>query len=229
MSSADVGDAVELTFEITTGATVTATWYDPVGTVVLTAVPVPETPAGSGKYPYTFVATSPGVWTATFTASGAAVAVERYFVRAYPVTGPPPLATISDVEELNGPLDTSQSGLVAALIRHASRMIRARYPDLDARIVAGDLDLADAALAVTQMILRVLRNPHGIRSESVGPFTRTFDTTSAAGLLSITDAETALLAGLADEPVPVVRTIWARPGLAPPPSGTLDYSRVPGW
>jgi hypothetical protein len=49
------------------------------------------------------------------------------------------------------------------------------------------------ALAVTNMVLRVMRNPGGLRAETVGPFSRTYDTTYAAGLLVITGDDEALL------------------------------------
>jgi hypothetical protein len=44
------------------------------------------------------------------------------------------------------------------------------------------------------MVLRVLRNPSGLRSETVGPFSRSYDTSVAAGLLVFTDDEEQLIA-----------------------------------
>jgi hypothetical protein len=227
LSSVDVGDAVELTFNTVTGATVLASWYDPDGNVVIDQASVAENPAGSGQFPKTFLPTSPGIWYALFTASGAATAVERYFIRANSITGPVPLATVDDFAEVFGTLTTAQQGLVAALLRHASRMLRAAFPDLDSRITSGDLDPDQAALAVIQMVQRVMRNPGGIRSETVGPFSRTFDTSAAAGLLSITAAETALIAALTT--TPPASTIWAKPGLAPPPLGRRRHPRWWGF
>ena len=54
--------------------------------------------------------------------------------------------------------------------------------NLDADITAGLLDPELAALTVANMVLRVLRNPSGLRAETTGPFSRTYDTTAAAGL-----------------------------------------------
>jgi len=71
----DVGDAVELTFNTTTGAAVNATWLDPDQVAVDSDVPVTEAPVASGKFPYTFLPDRAGVWTGLFTASGAATAV----------------------------------------------------------------------------------------------------------------------------------------------------------
>lgn len=218
MTSVDVGDAIELTFEGITGATVTASWYDPTGTAVFEDTPVPENPGGSGLFPSTFLPTAPDMWHAVFHASGAMTAVETYWVRALPVSGDPPLATVGDVAELFGPLTVAQEGLVSALLRRASAMIRNAYPDLAARITAGTLSSDLVAHAAVNMVLRVIRNPRNLRSETVGPFTRTYDTGAAGGLLVLTDAETALLA-----PKRVnrstARSIMIRPGLAPYPHG----------
>jgi hypothetical protein len=216
----DVGDAIELTFATTTGAAVAVSWFDPDGATVLDNVSVPESPAGSGQFPKTFAPTSPGIWQALFTASGAATAVERYYVRAYSVTGAPPLATVGEVAAQFGTLTAAQEGLASWLLRAASKMVRARFPLLDTQLADGRLDPELVALVVVNMVLRVLRNPQGLRSETVGPFSRSYDTTVAAGLLALAKDEIELL-------VPVVTgskrygigTIMLRPGLAPPPCG----------
>jgi hypothetical protein len=234
MSTVDIGDAIELVFSVTPGCAVTVTWLDPAGTAVLTDVAVPEDPVGSGLFPYTLAPNTAGVWTAQFTASGAATAVERFYVRARPVVGSPaPLATVGDVAELFGTLGPVRQSLTVALLRHASRMIRSAFADVDARIAAGELDGDNVALAVVQMVLRVLRNPGGLRSETVGPFSRSWDTNAGIGLLEITPAETGLLVPPADaeDEFQVASTIWVRPGLAPPPVGLLaeGEARVLGW
>lgn len=218
MSATDVGDAIELTFTAATGATVTATWIDPTGNVVVDHVAVNEDPAGSGKYPFTFLPTVADMWQAIFIASGTQTAVETYWVRALPIDGPPPLATIGDVAELFGALTSAQEGLVSALLRRASSMIRNAYPGLADRVLAGTVDPDLVAHAAVNMVLRVIRNPGNLRSETVGPFTRTYDTGAAGGLLVLTDAETALLAPKRTNRS-TARSIMMRPGLAPYPHG----------
>jgi len=215
----DVGDAIELTFSTTPGATVDVSWLSPDQVPVIDAEPVAETPAESGRFPYTLLPTVAGMWTARFTASGTATAVESYFVRASSITGPPPLAAVGDVGSQYGTLTQPQEGLVSWLLRVASSMIRSRYPAIDAQIAAGSLDPDVVAAGVANMILRVLRNPGGLRSETVGPFSRTYDTGQAAGLLVITDFE-ALMFTVTPAPPPVgVGVIMMRPGLAPVPRG----------
>jgi hypothetical protein len=217
----DVGDAIELTFATATGATVLVSWFDPNMDAVIDQQAVAEEPAGSGSYPYTFLATDAGVWTAQFTASGTATAVERYYVRATALTGPAPLAAIGDVAGQYGTLTPAQESLTGWLLRAASQMVRARFPNIDAQLAAGTLDRDVVALAVTNMVLRVLRNPGGLRSETVGPFSRSWDTRVAAGLLVITDDEAAMFTPVITLPATVnpVGTVLLRPGLAPPPKG----------
>lgn len=190
---ADVGDAVELIFTTVPGANVTVTLFDPDQVPVEETVDVAETPAASGQFPYTFVVASPGVWSVEFRATGTTAAVERYYVRATLLAGPPPFAAIGDVAAQYGSMTPAEESLAGWLLRAASNMIRARQPNIDQQISAGLVSGDMAALAVTNMVLRVLRNPGGLRSETVGPFSRSYDTTTAAGLLVLTNDELALL------------------------------------
>ncbi|MBQ1047857.1 hypothetical protein KBX50_05210 [Micromonospora sp. C51] len=214
MSVVDVGDAVELTFTTTPGATVTVSWYDPDGSTVLDSVAVPESGTTPGAHQYTFAPASEGVWEARFHASGTVNAVERYFVRARSLSGPPPLATVGEVAELFGTMTPAQETLTAALLRRASEMLRARFPDLTDRVADGSIPADAPAMAVINMVLRVLRNPDGLRAETTGPFSRTYDTTVAAGLLVISDSEMALMAPAGTGEALQVGTVMAHPGLA---------------
>ena len=190
---ADVGDAIELTFSTRPGASVTVTLFDPDQVETVTGAGVAENPDGSGLFPYTFVVPTAGIWTARFTAAGNTAAVESYYVRATALTGPPPLAVVGDVTAQYGSLTATQESLVGWLLRTASNMIRARQPLIDQHISEGKVSRDMAALAVTHMVLRVLRNPEGLRSETVGPFSRAYDTSVAAGLLVITDDDLDIL------------------------------------
>lgn len=214
MSSVDVGDAVDITYTGTTGSTVVVDWLDPNLTAVTSAVTVPEFPASSGKFPAVFLPSGPGTWTAVFRESGNDTQIERFYIRAALPTGPAPLAVLDDVREQFGTLTVAQVTLTNALLRAASKLVRSRFPSIDAQILAGRVDADVVALAVTNMVLRVLRNPAGLRSETIGPFSRTYDTTAAAGLLVITEAEQAMFtpsAVAAAATVPV-GTIQLQPG-----------------
>jgi hypothetical protein len=221
---ADVGDAVELVFATVPGASVAVTLFDPDQVPVEESVDVAETPAASGQFPYTFVVTAPGVWTVEFRASGTTAAVERYYVRATTLTGPPPFAAIGDVAAQYGSMTPAEESLAGWLLRAASNMVRARQPNIDQQIAAGTVSGDMAALAVTNMVLRVLRNPGGLRSETVGPFSRSYDTTVAAGLLVLTDDELALLS-----PSGTAATAAAIGEMRPRPTLAIVPGRRPGW
>lgn len=215
----DVGDAFELTFSSVANATVSVTWLNPGGATVIEAQTVDESTPGSGLYPVTLVTTAAGMWQAIFTASGAVTAVESYYVRARDVVGPAPLAAIGDITGQFGQLTPAQEGIASFLIRAASAMIRHAYPYVDVQLHAGRLNPDLVALAVANMVLRVLRNPNGLKAETVGPFSRTYDTGTAAGLLTITAGDASILT-----PAPVtattglggIGTIRVTPGLMPP-------------
>lgn len=221
----DVGDAIELTFNTRPGATVTVSWISPDQVAVEQDAAVTETPDGSGKFPHTFVTGAAGVWTAEFRASGNTADVERFYVRATALSGPPPFAAIGDIREQFGAMTLAEESLAGWLIRAASNMIRSRRPVIDQQLSQGLVSQDMAALAVTNMVLRVMRNPAGLRSETVGPFSRSFDTTVAAGLLVFTDDEEQLVAPIGTEVYrPVIGEMRPRATLAIAP-----INRRGGW
>lgn len=189
----DVGDAVELTFHSRPNAAVAVTLINPDQEETVTGELVPEDPPGSGIFPYTFIVATPGIWTAQFVAAGNTAAIERYYIRATPLTGPPPLAVVGDVSAQYGTMGLAEESLTGWLLRNASNMLRGQRPLIDQQIREGKVSRDMAALAVTNMVLRVLRNPNGLRSETVGPFSRSWDTTTAAGLLVVTNDELGLI------------------------------------
>jgi hypothetical protein len=221
----DVGDAIELTFTTVPGATVTVSWLNPDQVAIIDTETVTESPAASGLFPRTFVVSSPGVWTAEFHASGTTAAVERYYVRASTVAGPPPFAAVGDVGAQYGPMTAAEESLAGWLLRAASNMVRSRRPTIDQQIAAGLVSQDMAALAVTNMVLRVMRNPSGLRSETVGPFSRSYDTTVAAGLLVFTDDEEQLISPIGTESYrPAIGQFTPRAALAIAP-----IHRRGGW
>lgn len=209
----EVGDAVQLTFTTTAGAGVNVSWIDPTGIVVLDKLPVAESPTVPGDFPYTLQFAAPGVWEARFTASGTATQVERYYMRAVALTGPPPLAAPNEIVPLFRALTAAEESTAASLLRRASAMVRGRFPDVDDQIAAGTLDGEQVGLAVIEMVLRVMRNPEALRSETRGPFSRSYDPVAASSRLTLTEAEIAVLTAVAaTEPA---GTITLTAGLAP--------------
>lgn len=221
MTTVDVGDAFEIVFTTAPGATVFRSWFDPADFQVGLAEQIAEYPVGTGNFPYTFQATWPGVWTARVNVSGTATAVEEHHVFARALPGEKPLAVLGHITEQFGDLTAAQEGLTKSLLRAASKLVRSMHPGIDRLVAAGSLDAEVVALGVTNMVLRVLRNPKGLRAETIGPFSRTFDTSVAAGELVITAGETALFTAVVEAtPVAPVGTIRLASGLMPPvPSG----------
>jgi hypothetical protein len=186
------GEAFPLTFTAPAGSVVTVSWLDPYGNAEIQDMSVAEDPLGSGQYPQMFTLTVPGMWTARF-ASSSTTDIAEYFIRVLDVSGPPPLASVGDVTG-QMTLSAAQQTLAAWLLRVASSLVRQQFPSTDRLVAAGKLDPDVVALAVTNMVLRVLRNPGGLRSETTGPFSRTYDTTYAAGLLILGGDEETMLA-----------------------------------
>lgn len=215
----DVGEAFELTFSGSAGQTVTTSFLDQQQNVIIDGEVVPESSTTAGDYPYVYTPTAPGMWTVVFYGPGQP---EAYYVRARPLLGALPYAAVDDVAAQQ-PLTSAQEGLAAHLVRAGSELLRLRArqagQDLDADLAAGRITAETAALTVANMVLRVLRNPNGLRSETTGPFSRTYDTTAAAGLLVVTDYDLAAVTpaevvpdGLAGLGVGTIRVV---PGLAP--------------
>ncbi|MER5608343.1 hypothetical protein AB0F93_00105 [Micromonospora tulbaghiae] len=224
----DVGEALELTFAGAPGSQVSVTWIDPNQATVVNAESVPEVPANSGLFPRLLIPTAPGMWAAMFLGPGQP---ETYYVRARPLLGPPPFAAIGDVAVPFGVLTAAQEALAGHLLRAASALLRQRVPSIDADVAAGRVDQEVVALTVAQMVLRVMRNPQGLRGETTGPFSRTYDTTAAAGLLVVTDYDLAAVTPVQELPAGVasvgVGTIRVQPGMAPPTHPLGGHVRRP--
>lgn len=217
----DVGEALELTFYASPGVVVTVSWLGPDQVPVLDGEVVPESTTTAGSYPQVFTPTSQGMWTAVFNGPGQP---EAYYVRARALLGPLPLAAVGDVTAQYGALTAAQEGLTGHLLRAGSSLLRLRARqqglDVDQALAAGGITAEDAALTVANMVLRVLRNPNGLRAETTGPFSRTYDTTAAAGLLVVTDYDLAAITPAQAVPDGIaalgIGTIRVVPGLAPP-------------
>lgn len=104
-----------------------------------------------------------------------------------------PFATPDDVDQLL-PLDQPGRDAAAQLLVVASALIRKSFPDIDTRISNGQLDGELAKFVAVQMVLRVLRNPAGVRQETIGPSSVSYDPGQASGQLALTPADQAMLA-----------------------------------
>ncbi|AIG78461.1 Hypothetical protein AJAP_28115 [Amycolatopsis japonica] len=103
-------------------------------------------------------------------------------------------ATTKDVSDrFIRPLDTDEQRVVATRLDDAERMLRRRVPDLDDQIVAGTIDQDDVVMIEADMVLRLIRNPDGYKSETEGDYSYTISAEVASGRLEVLRDEWALL------------------------------------
>lgn len=105
---------------------------------------------------------------------------------------------VTDVEARVGrSLTATERTQVGAWIEDLSALVLARVPDLDERISPGEISAAVVKSVFCNAIIRVLRNPEGLRqhTESIDDYsvTKTIDSSGSAGLLFLTDDEWALI------------------------------------
>ncbi|MGZ0151879.1 Gp19/Gp15/Gp42 family protein [Kribbella sp. WER1] len=138
-----------------------------------------------------------------------------------------PLATVEDVQaRMDRPLTADEASRVSALLLDASALLRARVPDLDARIALPDDAprhiAADLVVAVVcGMILRVLRNPEGYQSENIEGYGYTRSTKAAAGYLYIDPDD---LVALGIDPNNLTRAAFTIK-----PYGAVTWGGRPDW
>lgn len=167
----DVGDAVTLTFETSTGATVTAEVLKPDGTTVA-AVAVPESSAG--QHPFTFVGTQANMWRVLFVSTNPTATQVRW-VRFSAISATPPLATPDDVARGWRVLTSTEEDAAAAMIDHASLIVRAKISTVDSRLADGSLSSDLVAAVVASMVRNVMDSPPaGMQSWTVDDYTERF-------------------------------------------------------
>jgi hypothetical protein len=138
---------------------------------------------------------------------------------------PDPFATVDDVAtDLMRPLTTAEAARADTGVTVASAIIRSRLPLIDQWITEGELDPVLPRQVVVDAVVRVLRNPNGMKQvqQTAGPFSSggSWDTDQVGGRVYITDDELAMLEPASSPtPTPPAGTVIARPGLAPPPYG----------
>ena len=84
-----------------------------------------------------------------------------------------------------------------ALLDDAWAVLLTVIPDLEARMSSGATSVGLVVSVTSAMVLRVLRNPNGVRSWSVDDYSETRDNSLSAGSLYVSPEEVALLTGRA--------------------------------
>lgn len=114
-------------------------------------------------------------------------------------------ASYTDVQAGWRPLTSEEQTRATALIARASRKIRLRWPDADARIDAGTLDADDVRDVVAEMVQVAMTQTPGVSQESqdAGPFSQGRTYTNPNSRLYFTDDMLAVFDGY-DKPTAVV-------------------------
>lgn len=95
-------------------------------------------------------------------------------------------ATAADVAALAArELSTEETALVERRLAQVERMILRRIPDLADQIEDETVDLADVVDIEAEAVLRLVRNPEGLSSETDGNYSYQFSRETASGKLEI--------------------------------------------
>ncbi|PTR26489.1 Gp19/Gp15/Gp42-like protein [Rhodococcus sp. OK519] len=101
-----------------------------------------------------------------------------------------PYAIAEDVQAVLGrALTPEETGMVNRRLEQVERMIIRRIPDLADQITAGSIDRADVVDIEAEAVLRVVRNPEGLFSETDGTYGYQLDRETASGKLQILPEE----------------------------------------
>jgi len=101
-------------------------------------------------------------------------------------------ATHERVEAMWRPLSDAEIVVATSKLDQASRIIRHRFPTIDTRIAAGDVDADLVGDVAADMVIRYLRNPDGLERESIQDYSYQRDS-AKTGVLFLTSAEIELL------------------------------------
>jgi hypothetical protein len=105
---------------------------------------------------------------------------------------PNPVVT-ADIEARWRPLTAAERDVAQAFIDDSWAVALTQVPGIEARMAAGTLSVDIVVKVVSAMVLRILKNPDGLRSWSVDDASFTRDQALSAGLLYLADTELAEL------------------------------------
>lgn len=103
-------------------------------------------------------------------------------------------ATVDDVvAEYDGTIADDQIEYVERKLTSAELVVRAEAGDIGARIGSGATSFEAVKLVLCNMVIRLLRNPEGVRTQTVGPFSVSLDQSASSADLVITRNDRKLL------------------------------------
>jgi hypothetical protein len=103
-------------------------------------------------------------------------------------------ATVDDVvAEYDGTITDDQIEYIERKLTSAELVVKAVAGDIGARIGSGQTTFEAVKLVLCNMVIRLLRNPEGVRTQTVGPFSVSLDQSSSSAQLVITREDRQLL------------------------------------
>ena len=103
-------------------------------------------------------------------------------------------ATVDDVvAEYDGTVADDQIDYIDRKLTSAELVVRSVAGDIESRIGSGRTSFEAVKLVLCNMVIRVLRNPEGVRTQTVGPFSISLDQQSSSAQLVITKEDRQLL------------------------------------
>lgn len=105
--------------------------------------------------------------------------------------------SIANLEARFRPLTDAEKDSAQELLDDAWAVLLGTVPDLESRMGSGATSVSLVHFVVAAMVMRVLRNPNGVRQWAVDDYSETRDSSVAAGSLYVSADEVALLTGSA--------------------------------
>lgn len=138
-------------------------------------------------------------------------------------------ATPDDVAaRYDGEIPDGQLAYIDQRLSDAELVVTATGGDITSRIIAGKTTAAAVRLVLCNMVIRILRNADGVRTQTVGPFSYTLDMQVASGRLFVSREDRRLL-GLRPGASTVTLTDDALPTLPARPVCRPWTSTSPPW
>lgn len=100
-------------------------------------------------------------------------------------------ATVDDIESRWRSLTKAETLNAVSYLDDAWWLLTARRPSLEANLTAGTVRAENVRRVLAWMVIRVLMNPEGYDSESIGDYTYRRNELVASGRLHVTDDELA--------------------------------------
>ena len=96
---------------------------------------------------------------------------------------------IADIEARWRPLSAAEQDVAQSFIDDAWAVVLSQVPGVETRMTAETLSVDLVVKVVSAMVLRILKNPDGLRQWSVDDASFTRDQALSAGLLYLADSE----------------------------------------